>query len=158
MIHLCYDKALIVVGGQDYNVSGVLAFAQGALKVPFVQRISTSSNPFQLQRQMLSDNAVAVAASLLTTGIPSKLAALRPPTGSQKAFYVESAGTLAFSSRVLGTSSAIVASGFTKVDSSSLPWPVENFFTIANMPSFSTGRSDCLRVSVFCAQLVNFKS
>lgn len=144
------------MGGQDYNLTtsgGLLSFAQGALKVPFVKRISSSSQPFQLQSHMLSDNAIAVASTILTAGIPSTLATVQPPSGSQQAFYVESAGTLAFSSKVLLTSSKIVASGFTKVASSSLPWPVETFFTIANMPSFSTLSTKCLLVSVLFIEL-----
>lgn len=137
-----------MTSGQDNNITetaDLLTFASAGVKLPFVQRASTSNTPFYFQSSLITDNPIAFAAASASTGVPPLLTPVNPPTGSPNALFEEKDGSFSFTAKLLGA--GLELKEFEKVDEEDSPWSVASMLAISNFPGFGQYTDKCFNVS-----------
>jgi hypothetical protein len=143
------NSVLIVIGGQDYNITGsagLLQFALSRFAIPFVDRLGNGKTPFLYFPAEFTDNPLALVLARLTTPADVYLASIKPPMGSKQALYIDS-GVLGFSVSVDKSGSGGVSFVGEPITLSDLPWPLDSYLTIANQPLFGPNSGKCIHVS-----------
>jgi len=137
---------LLVVGGLDYNISdtlGLLQFAQGRINIPFVDRLSDGKTSFIYTPSLLMDNLVSGAIAAVEVGSPVYPAIIQPGQGSGKALNIAADGkTVTFNATGI-LNNALIKFSAASVASTSVPWPIDTFYTLANLPAFGANSSTC---------------
>lgn len=142
--------AILIGGGQNYDIKytgDLIHFAQVKVQVPFVDRLNDGKTPFLFNANVLMDDPLFEASTILTTGSRTYLSAITPPKGSRHSFYSETGADQKFSAREVTGNGYAEFIGVT-VPISALPWPESSYFTIANFPAFGALSDKCFHVSM----------